>query len=172
MLDTILAENALPNLHPAVIHFPLALLTTALLLDLACVVTRAWTWMDRAATALWVLGTLGLGGAYLTGDAASQQMVNVAGHAQAVLADHEALAELSLFAFGGVTVLRLLVSWLSRRDDRIHIGLFRLVALAAALAAQLLLVAIADRGGALVYRHGMGVEAAGWTAPGPEPDTR
>jgi uncharacterized membrane protein len=170
MLETILAENALPNLHPAVVHFPLALLVTALIFDLACVVTRAWPWMDRAATALWVLGTAGLGGAYLTGDAASDQMVGITGEAQAVLADHEALAELSLFAFGGVMVLRLLVSWLGRRDKRIHIGLFRLVALAAALAAQLLLVATADRGGALVYRYGMGVEAAGWEAPPPDPD--
>ena len=170
MLESVLAENALPNLHPAVVHFPIALLVTALLLDLACVVTRAWPWMDRAATALWVLGAAGLGGAYLTGDAASDQMVGITGEAQAVLADHEALAELSLFAFGGVMVLRLLVSWLSRRDTRIHIGLFRLVALAAALGAQLLLVATADRGGALVYRHGMGVEAAGWRAPPPDPD--
>ena len=126
--------------------------------------------MDRAATALWVLGTLGLGGAYLTGDAASDQMLKITGEAQAVMADHENLAELCLFAFGGVALLRLLVSWLSRRDTRIHIGLFRLVALAAAIAAQLLLIATADRGGALVYRYGMGVEAAGWSAPAPTPD--
>lgn len=170
MLDQLLAENALPNIHPAVVHFPIALLMTALVADICSLAWRRWTWIDRAGTALWILGVAGLGAAFLSGDAASDQMWQVQGQAQAVLADHEDLARLSLFAFGGVAVLRLLVSWLSRSDKRVHVGFFRLVALAAALAAQLLLVATADRGGALVYRYGLGVAAAGWSAPPPQGD--
>jgi uncharacterized membrane protein len=90
-------------------------------------------------------------------------MGRISASAEAVLANHEDLAKLTLIAFSIVAVLRLLVSWIGRRDRQVRVGFFRLVALAAALAALLLLVATADRGGALVYRHGLGVEAAGWS---------
>lgn len=163
MLELLFAQNALPNLHPAVVHFPLALLITAAMLDITCVVTRKWPWLDRAATALWVLGAAALGAAYLSGDQAASTMGRISPSAESVLADHENLAKLTLIAFSVVAVLRLLVSWIGRRDRQVRVGFFRLVALAAALAAQLLLIATADRGGALVYRHGLGVEAAGWS---------
>ena len=55
--------------------------------------------------------------------------------------------------------MRLLVSHLGRKDKRISIGFFRLVALGAALTAQILLATTAHLGGALVYRHGVGVDA-------------
>jgi uncharacterized membrane protein len=53
----------------------------------------------------------------------------------------------------------MLVSWLARNDRRIQLGIFRLVAIPVAVAGLALLALTADRGGALVYQHGIGVEA-------------
>lgn len=172
MVDQIAAWLALPNLHPAVVHFPVALLLTALVADVTCLVVRRWPWVDRAATALYVLGTTGAGAAYLTGKAAAEGMWNVPGEPQAVLADHENGALLTLAAFAVVTVLRWTVSWLGRRDRRIQVGFFRLAALVAAGAAAVLLVQTARLGGELVFRHGLGVtpSAAAPYPPDMEPE--
>jgi len=53
------------------------------------------------------------------------------------------------------------VSWLSRADSRISIGVFRLAAIPLALAGLALLAITADRGGSLVYGHGLGVQVEG-----------
>jgi uncharacterized membrane protein len=167
MLDILLttlaelpAKTALPNLHAALVHFPLALLFTAFLFDIACLFARRQVWMDRAASALYILGTIGAGASFLTGKLAVRAMAEVEAVAQVAVGQHEKLALVTLTAFGGVTVLRFLVSWLARGDDRLTLGFFRLVALIAALAAQVVLFVTADSGGALVYRYGLGVGSA------------
>ncbi len=150
-------EPAFPNLHAVVVHFPVALLVTATLLDLACLAARRATWLDRAATTLYVLGTTAAGLAFLTGNAAAGDLWSVSAETQRVMADHRSMALLTLAAFAAIAVLRLAVSHLGRKDKRISFGFFRLLALGAALAAQLLLGATAHLGGSLVYRHGVAV---------------
>jgi len=114
-------------------------------------------WLDRAATALYALGTLGAGLAYLTGDAAAEAMNDIPGVVQVAIAEHQHYALWTLIAFSGVSLLRLLVSWLGRKDKRVAIGVLRLVVLAAALAAQSLLFLTAEHGGALLFKHQLGV---------------
>ena len=156
--QTLSPTLALPNLHPAVVHLPVALLPTALFLDIASMVFRRRVWIDRAAALLYVLGTLGAGAAFLTGERASGSMWQSTGAAQKAMADHEQLALLTLVAYVAITLLRLMVSWLARRDRVIPIGIFRLLAVIAAMAGIVLLALTADYGGSLVYRHGLGVE--------------
>lgn len=162
MIETIrdlLVASPLPNLHAVLVHFPVALLAVALLLDLGCLVVRKMVWLDRAATMLYVLGTIAAAAAFLTGRIASQEMWQFPPEAQAVLADHHDLGLLTLLAYCIVTVLRGIVTWLAREDWRIKLGFFRLLALVASSAALILLALTADRGGALVYRYGMGSSA-------------
>ena len=87
-LEGLLAGSALPNLHAAVIHFPIALLAVALLLDLACLVIRKWVWLDRTATLLYLLGTIAAAAAFLTGRVASEEMWQFPSEAQVAMADH------------------------------------------------------------------------------------
>jgi uncharacterized membrane protein len=158
LLDPLLTRTSLPNLHPAVIHFPIALLLTAALFDLACLLFRRQLWMDRSASALYLLGTLCAGASYVTGLMAAQSLSGMSGVAEAAMWEHRDIALLTLIAFTGVTVLRVFATWLARRDKVIQIGPIRLLAVAAALGAQALLVLTADRGGALVFRHELGID--------------
>ena len=65
---------------------------------------------------------------------------------------------LTLAVLAAVALLRVTVSWLARDDRRIKIGIFRLLALPAAVTALAMLALTADLGGKLVYQHGVGVE--------------
>src|SRR5690625_620843 len=77
-----------PNIHPIVVHFPIALLVVALLLDLIRIVKREHTGLNLAVQILYGLGTLGLIVSFITGRQATET-VEVAGQAFSVLASHE-----------------------------------------------------------------------------------
>ena len=166
-LQTLLTNPSYPSLHVMVIHFPIALICLAPLFDLGCLILRDQVWLDRVATLLYVMGTIGAGAAYLAGERAAKALVEISPAAESALADHESFATLTLIALAFVSLVKLWVSWLSRDDRRIRLGLFRLVAIPLALAGLALLAITADRGGTLVYRHGLGVQIIGAEASEP-----
>jgi uncharacterized membrane protein len=166
MIRYLLAHTALPNLHPALVHFPIALLVTAFGVDVTCVVLRRQRWLDRAATLLYALGALAAGATYLSGENAAESLINVPNAAQTAIYDHEDAAFLTLVFFAVVAVMRLLVWYRDRRAaGRTPLGLFRVLVLVAALAGQFLIARTADKGGALVYKHGVAVSAPAPTPP-------
>ena len=164
-LRDLVADPAYPNLHAILVHFPLALLPSAVLLDVGALIARRRVWMERAAASLYLLGTLGAAGAYLSGERASRAMWHFMPTAQADLADHQELGLITLAAFSAIALVRVLASWLARHDKVVPIGFFRLLALVAALGGVLLLAVTADHGGRLVFRHGMGVHGAPFGEP-------
>jgi uncharacterized membrane protein len=157
-LRALFNDPGLPSLHPLVVHFPIAFVAVAPFLDFACLVFRDRVWLDRSASAMYLAGTLGAGAAYLSGERAAKALASISPAAESVLADHEAQAVLTLIVLAAVTLLRVTVSWLARDDRRIKIGIFRLLAIPAAVAALAMLALTADLGGKLVYQHGVGVE--------------
>lgn len=156
-LRALIENPGVPSLHVVAVHFPIAFITFAPLLDLACLIFRDRVWLDRAAAALYLVGTLGAGAAYLLGERAAEAVGSMTPAAESVLADHEAQAVITLSVLAVATSLRLMVTWLGRDDRRIRVGLFRLLALPAVIAALAMLALTADLGGQLVYRHGVGV---------------
>ena len=160
MIDALRAlytDPGFPSLHVLVIHFPIALLTLAPLFDIGCMVLRDRVWLDRAAAALYVMGSIGAGVAYLTGERAAATAGEIAPAAESALADHENIAFLTLMALAVVTLVRVGVTWLARHDRKVTIGALRLAAIPITLAGLLMLAITADRGGRLVYHYGVGV---------------
>ena len=157
MFEELLAGSALPNLHPAVVHFPIALLITAFGFDLAALALRSRRWLDKTATSLYVLGAVAAGVTYLTGDHAAEGLKGVRGTAQAAIYDHADAALITLLAFIAIAILRLIVVWRDRTAARTPIGALRIVVVILALAGLAQLARTADMGGALVYRHGISV---------------
>jgi len=160
VIESLLAlftEPGFPSLHVLVIHFPIALLALAPVFDIGCMVLRDRVWLDRAAAALYGVGTIGAGAAYLTGKQAAAAVAELSPAAESAIADHESLAVLTLVNLAMVTLARVGVIWLARHDRRVTIGVFRLVAIPIAIAGLFMLALTADRGGRLVYTHGVGV---------------
>jgi uncharacterized membrane protein len=161
------AWTSLPNLHPAVVHFPIALLPAALLFDLVCLLRPTWTWLDRGAAALYVLAAAGAGAAFWAGDEAAESLGPLAPAARAVLEEHENLARWTLIALSALALLRLALAWREHDRPRISSGPLRWILLLGGFGALTLLAATADHGGSLVYQHGVALKKAAPSEPAP-----
>jgi uncharacterized membrane protein len=157
MLDALLEMTALPNLHPALVHFPIALAAAALLFDAVLLLKPHWRSLDAAGAALWGLAAAGAGAAYLAGQRAADEAGLLESAAEVVLAQHADAALAALIAVGLVAVFRVWLAWHDRGADRVERRALRAAALIGALAVQGLVAYTADLGGALVYRHGVAV---------------
>jgi len=140
-----------PNLHPVFVHFPIALLVTAVAVDILSVLSRDRSF-TRRATGFYMLGTLFLMMTYLSGrDAAAT--VFTPGMAHAVVQDHWALAMWTTLYFVALTAARLLGRGRLLQGDRGVRGIF----LIAGTCGVVLLTMTAERGARLVYQYGVGV---------------
>jgi uncharacterized membrane protein len=162
--------TALPNLHPALVHFPIAMFPLALLLDAASLAVRRAPWLDRAAASIWVVGAVSAVVAYLAGRSAADGLVDIPPTVQPLIGHHADWATLTVVAGVGVAVGRLAVTLRDRRAERLTALPLRGALLAIALAMPWLVFQTADRGGALVYQHAVAVSVPAPLAPPlPEP---
>ena len=160
------------QVHPIIVHFPIALLLTVPLAVLGAIVFKGWTrHLLVVAAGLVVIGTGFAALATASGNAAEEFTKGVAG-AESVLDRHEDLAELSRNAFIGLSVaLTVLAALVWRLGDRLPRRV-ALVGMTLYLAAHLvgagILVNAAHEGGVLV--HQLGVKAwSGNPAVAPAP---
>ena len=142
-----------PNVHPLVVHFPIALLLTAAGLDFAGWLLRCNRSLRFVATALYVVGTLTVIAAYFTGRAAAAS-VYLPGMAQPEVKQHWDWAFRTVWFFGILTMARLALLWRTRPDPR---GVVVAALALAGLVGVFLLSETGDRGGRLVFQHGVGI---------------
>jgi uncharacterized membrane protein len=144
-----------PNLHPLIIHFPIALLIAAAMVDLVDAVFERPAWLGVGATSLYLVGAGAAVVAYFTGRQAAAT-VYVPGMANPIVADHRAWALITVWYVGIVAVVRLSALFAGFPRARAH----RVLLLTAALIGVLFLQQTAERGARLVYEQGVGVIAA------------
>jgi uncharacterized membrane protein len=164
MTDWILSATELPNLHPAFVHVPLALLPVAIGFDLVALVgwLRRRPLVEGATAALYTLAALGAWASVWAGEEAEHSLSGLTPAVEALIEDHEEWAHRFLYTVAAVAIARLAVFWWSRRGTKARQGAVlaaRALVLAGALAALGLLLGTADRGGGLVFRAGVAVMA-------------
>src|SRR6516225_5970981 len=148
------------ELHPLVIHFPIALLLVTPLFIVAGIVINPQKGRPFLVTALalMILGTVGTVMAVLTGEAAAEVAHRSAG-VSAVLERHQELAEITCDIFGLLSVIFaaiLFVPRLLRREATTAAA--RILPLAFLLfysAGTVVLVITAHNGGRLVHEFGV-----------------
>jgi uncharacterized membrane protein len=157
LLDALFAMTALPNLHPALVHFPIALSVAALLFDAVLWIRWYSAPVDRTAAALWILAAAAAGAAYAAGRVAADGLGALSPEAEATLASHADVAFVTASALDVLALLRAWLAWRCATRARARRGVLRILALLGALIVQGLVAYTADLGGALVFRHGVAV---------------
>ena len=141
-------------LHPAVVHFPIALLTIGAPLAVAAVFLRRWHLPWLAAIVL-VMGAAGAMVAVGTGNQEEEMVEGGSAALEQVLDKHEELGELTR----NIAVVAAVLAVAAAFSSRVRVagrGLSVLAALAA-VAAAYCVAETGHYGGQLVYRHGAGV---------------
>jgi len=135
-------------LHPRLVHFPIALLLTSVVLDWASL-----RWKDKGLDrAAWYTLLLGLAGALLaliSGLIASRAVL-AGSPALATLNIHRLLAIITLVVFGLQAVCHI-------RNRGVYSPAKRILHTAIQLAGVALIIAVGYFGGELVYAFGIGV---------------
>lgn len=145
-----------PNLHPLLVHFPIAWLTAALIVDLISLVLPRAAWAETMAGVLYPTGAVSAWVTYLSGRQAAATVLTP-GMAHALVHDHWNWALATTICFTAVAVVRL--GFIVRRQTPPFWT--RAVLTAVALAGMLLLFQTAERGARLVYEYGVGVSIPG-----------
>ncbi|RMG47244.1 MAG: hypothetical protein D6718_04130 [Acidobacteria bacterium] len=153
----LLSGTSLPNLHPALVHFPVALLFVGALAEAGALAVRRAAWLDRAAAAAWSLGAASAVAAYLSGRRAADGLPLPAPEVQAAIGRHADAAFWTATAAVLLAVVRLALLYAGARKGGDTHPAGRAVVLAASLPLLALVAVTADRGGALVFRHGVAV---------------
>jgi uncharacterized membrane protein len=136
------------TVHPFVVHFPLALLAAAFLLEIAALLFRNAE-LSRAGWWNQLLGTLGIAGAVLTGLAAGNA-ARLEGNAREIFELHEQIAFVVSATFALLLLWRIgTKTELPNKSRAAYMALFAF--------GIGLMVYGAWFGGELVYRYGTGV---------------
>lgn len=140
-----------PNIHPMVVHFPIAIILLAVLMDfLNLFLPDSW-WDDLKSTILYGIGAVSAIAAYYTGTWAADSVFLPSG-AQSVLNEHSEWALWTVWFFGIYAVLRIVLHWYQKMDQKmIRIGLFVI-----ALPGVFLLYETGDHGAEMVFGYGAG----------------
>ena len=141
-------------LHPLVVHLPIGLLASAAVIDLAGLAAPARTSLRRAASGLYLAGAMTLVAAYFTGRADAATL-RIPGSAHALVDEHWTWAWRTTVFFCALAAGRLALLLAPTATER----RLRLPMAAAGVLGLMLLLQTAERGGRLVYEHGVGVAA-------------
>lgn len=144
----------LGTLHPAVVHFPVALILVAALFELVGRATDL-AWWRKAAFAMLVLGTVAAWAAVWTGHQA-EEAAEDQGVPRERIEAHEDAAMLAAWLALAAVVVRALAGRMGRAA-----GTARGVGLLLHLAAAVAIGVAGLRGGRMVFEHGAGVKVDG-----------
>ena len=145
-----------PNLHPLIIHFPIAWWVTAVVVDLVAIALPRAAWADTVPSFLYPAGAFSAVVAYLTGRQAAATVL-IPGMAHPIVQQHWNWALATTISVAIVALVRLWTRFRRQRPDRAT----RTALVVAALVALVCLFQTAERGARLVYEHGVGVSLPG-----------
>ena len=155
-----------PNLHPLLVHFPITLLASAVAVDMVSLLMPTRSALRDVATLFYCAGALMAMVTYFSGLQAAQAMM-VSPEEGAAMTAHFTWADRTTWFFVVFASLRMAFSFIWHPTARWA----AVTAFVAALAGVGMLVVTAERGGRLVFHHGLGVvtvpasSGQPWTVP-------
>ena len=152
-----------PNIHPIVVHFPIALLSAAVLVDLLGLFMRKSAAIRDTATWLYCAGAGVAILAYFTGSNGADAM-RLPAQVSPLVTEHSDWAFRTTWFFAFFASARLAVSYILPPKPIVLASAFAL-----AVGGLVMLVETAQHGAILVFQHGLGVQAITTDEPLAEP---
>lgn len=159
---TSLVPDWAPNIHPLVIHFPIAWWIAAVMVDLIALMLPRAAWASTTASFLYPAGAVSAALAYFTGRQAAATVLTP-GMAHPLVLEHWNWALVTTLWFALIALIRLWVRFRHPQPPR----WVRTALAAAALAGLASLFETGERGARLVFEHGVGVSMPGTVPPKP-----
>lgn len=144
-----------PSIHPMLVHFPIALLITAAVLDITGLVLKKDGRLRFCAVTVYVLGVMGALASFFTGRDAGDSIL-LSADANPFLTDHADWALRLVWFFGIYALIRIVELW---RYETPRAALWWPLTIIGA-GGLFLVQETAERGARLVYEQGVGVVAA------------
>jgi uncharacterized membrane protein len=141
----------LTHIHPMLVHFPIALLMVGFLSETIGLITKK-EFFSTAGFYLLLLGAMGAGAAYLSGQNAGDGITEI-GTLKLALETHEGAAELTLWLAVIAAIVRIAIVMFKK-----YSGVYKITAYVLFLCAVLSVARTGFYGGELVYRHAAGVQ--------------
>jgi uncharacterized membrane protein len=142
----------LAELHPKVVHFPIAFLFTFALFELLGTVLKK-DYFHKAAHLILFLGVVGSIVAVLTGKQAGTANPNWTDASSAVIKEHASFANITMWYFVGVLVIKTFLVLKKKMNQTINY-----IILFLALVGCFFIYETSEHGGKLVTKFGIGTE--------------
>lgn len=150
-MDLFITPDWAPNIHPLLVHFPIALLVVTGLANLITLFIPEKWWDETKNTILYVAGTLFTGITYYSGTVAADS-VFLPTEAQSVLSEHADWAEYLLWFFILYSLLRIAFHWFDLFEKKS----FKIIAFITVLPGLFMVYETAEYGGKMVFGYGAG----------------
>ena len=148
--------ESLSQLHPQIVHFPIALFIIYALLEFIGVIFNK-DFFSKAAHLILLLGVLGAVAAVLTGNSAEDAARELSKAGAAIplqaIGDHSDYANITMWFFAGLLVLRTYVVLKKK-----FTGSMKYLFIVFAFIGVFLVYQTGLRGGRLVYKYGVGTD--------------
>ncbi|HKK45822.1 MAG TPA: DUF2231 domain-containing protein [Balneolaceae bacterium] len=143
-----------PNIHPMLVHFPIAILAVAIFFDFVSFFLpneKKW-WTEEATAFLYGVGAVAAIIIYYTGILAANS-VDASEQAEAVMRIHRSWAWWTVWFYGIYAILRIIATWWSTERHRVkfHIGFFLV-----SFIGMYFLYQTGEHGAKMVYGYGLG----------------
>lgn len=144
-----------PNIHPLIIHFPIAILILAVLANFLSLVLRKFEWLLKVTVSLYVLGTLSALAAFFTGRAAADSL-DLPTNVIHTLTSHADWAEYTVWYFGVFTAAYIAFMFLEKKIINRFSNIIKPVLFLFGFGGFFLIYLTADAGAKMVYGYGLG----------------
>lgn len=140
-----------PNIHPMIVHFPIVLFMVAIFFDVIHLFLKKYDWLEKSSLAIYLLGTIAIVLAFLTGRSAADGL-DIPANVIPALTEHADWAEITLWFLVAYSVVRLTIGIWFKSLKKIFVIPVVLIGLLGIY----FLYQTADYGAKLVFGYGLG----------------